>query len=84
MSGQTPKTYRQSKLGRYLFKIILIVFAALVILFFLALFGFRKYIAYTDTGKLYLDIPWLSDYMDGPPEYDELADQLTASRAENQ
>lgn len=77
MAGQMPPIYRKR---RWLLPLIRMLCLLLVLLFFLsvlALAGFRKYIAYTDSGKLYLDIPWLYGYMQGPPAEDPLADVLT-------
>lgn len=77
MAGQMPPIYRKR---RWLLPLIRLICFLLVLIFFLsvlALAGFRKYIAYTDSGKLYLDIPWLYGYMQGPPTEDPLADVLT-------
>lgn len=79
MSSSAPKIYKPNRGKKIIPKILLIIFVTLVILFFLSVFGFRKYIAYTETGKLYLDVPWLENYMAGPPAEDELAEQLTAT-----
>jgi hypothetical protein len=59
------------------------VLAVLLIICAAAFFGFRKYIAYTDTGKLYLDIPWLEGYLGGPPENDELAEYMAPVERES-
>lgn len=76
MAKNEPKIYHHSSTKGIIFKIVVIIIAAVLILALTAFFGFRKYIAYTDTGKLYLDIPWLYGYMDGKPETDELAPYL--------
>ena len=60
-----------------LIRIAVILLAVLVLLSLLFFFGLRKYIAYTETGRLYLDIPWLTGYMDGKPEDDPLSSELT-------
>ena len=73
MARNEPKIYHGSNVKSIITKIVAIILAAAVILTLTAFFGFRKFIAYTDTGKLYLDIPWLYGYMDGPPETDDLA-----------
>lgn len=77
MQNNAPKIYKHKNHGRKAIKITLYVICALIVLFIILFFSFKKYIAYTDTGKLYLDIPWLYGYMDGAPETDELADILT-------
>lgn len=76
MARNEPKIYHHSNVKGTVVKIIVIIIAAAVILALTAFFGFRKFIAYTDTGKLYLDIPWLYGYMDGPPAQDDLAPYL--------
>ena len=76
MAKNTPKVYHHSNVKGTIIKIVAIVIAAAFILALTAFFGFRKFAAYTDTGKLYLDIPWLYGYMDGPPEHDDLAPYL--------
>lgn len=76
MARNEPKIYHGSNAKSVITKIVAIVLAAVIILALTAFFGFRKFIAYTDTGKLYLDIPWLYGYMDGPPETDDLAPYL--------
>lgn len=73
MARNEPKIYHHSNVKGVVVRIIIIVIAAAFILALTAFFGFRKFIAYTDTGKLYLDIPWLYGYMDGPPATDDLA-----------
>ena len=77
MSPKTPKIYRRHRVWPVLFRVVLIVVGALLLLSILAFFGFRKYIAYTDTGKLYLDVPWLEGYLAGRPDEDPLASELT-------
>ena len=77
LQNNAPKIYKHKNHGRAAIKIAVCVICALIILSVAVFLNFKKYIAYTDTGKLYLDIPWLSGYMDGPPETDELADILT-------
>ncbi|MBQ8831617.1 MAG: hypothetical protein IJ017_08460 [Oscillospiraceae bacterium] len=76
MARNGPKIYKHSNAKSIILKVIAIVIAAVIILALTAFFGFRKFIAYTDTGKLYLDIPWLYGYMDGPPAEDDLAPYL--------
>ncbi len=77
MTDSAPKVYRKRRAGGVVLRIAVIVLAALLLLAVLLFFGLRKYIAYTDTGRLYLDIPWLAGYMDGRPEDDPLASELT-------
>ena len=76
MSSKTPKIYRRHRVWPVLLRVVLIVVGAFLLLSILAFFGFRKYIAYTDTGKLYLDVPWLDGYLAGRPEEDPLAPEL--------
>ena len=76
MAKNEPKIYRHSNIKTIIWRIIAIVIAAAIVLALTAFFGFRKFIAYTETGKLYLDIPWLYGYMSGPPVEDELAPYL--------
>ncbi len=76
MAKNEPKIYRHSNIKSIIWRIIAIVIAAAIVLALTAFFGFRKFIAYTETGKLYLDIPWLYGYMSGPPTEDELAPYL--------
>ena len=77
MSPKTPKIYRRHRVWPVLLRVVLIAVGALLLLCILAFFGFRKYIAYTDTGTLYLDVPWLEGYLAGRPEEDPLAPELT-------
>lgn len=70
-----PKLYKQRRFIKVALKILAIIVAAIVLICILIFFGFRKYIAYTPGGKLYLDIPWLEGYMteqtqDGVSEID--------------
>ena len=76
MAKNEPKIYRHSNIKTIIWRVIAIVIAAAIVLALTAFFGFRKFIAYTETGKLYLDIPWLYGYMSGPPAEDELAPYL--------
>ena len=76
MAKNEPKIYKHSNIKTIIGRVVAIFIAAVIILALTAFFGFRKFIAYTDTGKLYLDIPWLYGYMAGPPEEDELAPYL--------
>ena len=76
MAKNVPKIYRHSNIKTIIWRVIVIVIAAAIVLALTAFFGFRKFIAYTETGKLYLDIPWLYGYMSGPPAEDELAPYL--------
>lgn len=76
MARNAPKIYKHSNAKTIIFKVIAVIIAAAVILALTAFFGFRKFIAYTETGKLYLDIPWLYGYIDGPPAEDDLAPYL--------
>ena len=80
MAKNEPKIYKHSNIKSIISKIIVIVIAAAIILALTAFFGFRKFIAYTETGKLYLDIPWLYGYMPGPPEEDDLAEYLKPTK----
>ena len=59
MAKNEPKIYRHSNIKSIIRRVIAIVIAAAIVLALTAFFGFRKFIAYTETGKLYLDIPWL-------------------------
>ncbi len=77
LQNNAPKIYKHKSHRHIPLKIAVCVLCALIILSVIVFFSFKKYIAYTDTGKLYLDIPWLYGYMDGPPEQDELADIIT-------
>ena len=77
MAKNEPKIYHHSNAKGIAIRIVAIVIAAAFILALTAFFGFRKFIAYTDTGKLYLDIPWLYGYMDGPPKEDDLLPYLS-------
>lgn len=79
MAHNQPKIYRQKNVKRIILRILLCILIAIFIFAFIALLGFRKYISYSETGKLYLDIPWLYEYMDGEPETDDLAQYLTPS-----
>lgn len=76
MAKNEPQIYRKGSARRTVLRILLWVLAVFLLFCVLAFFGFRKYIAYTDTGKLYLDIPWLEGYVSGPPENDDLAEYL--------
>ena len=80
MAKNEPKIYKHSNIKSIISKIIVIVIAAAIILALTAFFGFRKFIAYTETGKLYLDIPWLYGYMPGPPEEDDLEEYLKPTK----
>ena len=82
MAKNQPRIYKHSNAKSIIIKVVVIFIAAVIILALTAFFGFRKFIAYTDTGKLYLDIPWLYGYMDGPPETDELAPLLAPVSSE--
>ena len=66
MSKHEPKIYRQGHAAKTALKILLGVLIALLFFAIAAFFGFRRYIAYTPRGELYLDIPWLYGYMDEP------------------
>lgn len=76
MAKNEPQIYRKGSARRAVLRILLWVLAVFLLLCITAFFGFRKYIAYTDTGKLYLDIPWLEGYVSGPPENDDLAEYM--------
>ena len=76
MAKNEPKIYKHSNVKSIIPRIVAIIIAAAIVLALTAFFGFRKFIAYTETGKLYLDIPWLYGYMAGPPAEDELAPYL--------
>ena len=76
MARNEPKIYKHSNIKSIILKVIVLIIVAAIILALTAFFGFRKFIAYTDTGKLYLDIPWLYGYMPGPPTEDDLAPYL--------
>lgn len=82
MAKNEPKVYHHSSVKGTVLKIAIISAAIVLILALTAFFGFRKYISYTDTGKLYLDIPWLYGYMDGVPETDDLAPYLEPVKIE--
>ena len=82
LAKNQPRIYKHSNAKSIIIKVVVIFIAAVIILALTAFFGFRKFIAYTDTGKLYLDIPWLYGYMDGPPETDELAPLLAPVSSE--
>ncbi len=77
MAKNEPQIYRKGSARRIALRVILWVLAVFLFLCITAFFGFRKYIAYTGTGKLYLDIPWLEGYVSGPPESDDLAEYLS-------
>ena len=77
MTDPSLKVYRKRRTAGVLIRAAVIILAALVLLSVLFFFGLRKYISYTDTGRLYLDIPWLAGYMDGKPEDDPLSSELT-------
>ena len=77
MAKNQPKIYRQKNPRRIILRVLLCLLIIVFVFAFIALLGFRKYIAYSETGKLYLDIPWLYGYMDGKPETDDLAQYLT-------
>ena len=77
MTEPAPKVYRKRRAGGVILRAAVIDLAALLLLAVLLFFGLRKYIAYSDTGRLYLDIPWLAGYMDGRPEDDPLSSELT-------
>ena len=81
MTDPSPKVYRKRRAAGVLLRAAVIVLAVLVLLAVLLFFGLRKYIAYTETGRLYLDIPWLAGYMDGKPEDDPLSSELTLTGA---
>ena len=66
MSKNEPKIYRQGKGLKIALKILLWTVIILAFFAIAAFFGFRRYIAYTPKGELYLDIPWLYGYMDEP------------------
>ena len=77
MTDPSPKVYRRRRPAGVFLRAAAIVLAVLVLLAVLFFFGLRKYIAYSETGRLYLDIPWLAGYMDGKPEDDPLSSELT-------
>lgn len=77
MARNAPKVYRSGNARRLVGKILISVLVVVLVFALIAFFGFRKFIAYTDTGKLYLNIPWLYGYMEGPPAVDDLAPYLT-------
>ena len=77
MTDPFPKVYRKRKAAGVILRAVTILLASLVLLAVMLFFGLRKYIAYTDTGRLYLDIPWMAGYMDGRPEDDPLSSELT-------
>lgn len=79
MSGNSLPIYRRRRWLGPLLRILCLLLGFLLLLSILFMAGFRKYITYTETGKLYLDIPWLYGYLDGPPEEDPLADCLTVT-----
>ena len=66
LSKHEPKIYRQGRALKITLKILLWVFIVLLLFAVAAFFGFRRYIAYTPRGELYLDIPWLYGYMNEP------------------
>lgn len=66
MSKHEPKIYRQGRAAKITLKILLWVFIVLLFFAIAAFFGFRRYIAYTPKGELYLDVPWLYGYMNEP------------------
>lgn len=80
MQNNSPKIYKHKHYGKIIAKISIYVIAAIIIIYLLFFFAFKKYIAYSDTGKLYLDIPWLSSYMDGEPENDDLSEIITTKK----
>ena len=80
MARNEPKIYKHSNIKSIILKVIVLIIVAAIILALTAFFGFRKFIAYTETGKLYLDIPWLYGYMPGPPEEDDLAEYLKPAK----
>ncbi|MBR6951072.1 MAG: hypothetical protein IKH56_05005 [Oscillospiraceae bacterium] len=77
MTDPTPKVYRKRRGPGIALRVLAAVVAGLMLLAVLVFFGLRRHIAYTDSGRLYLDIPWLYGYMNGPPEDDPLSSELT-------
>ena len=77
MTDTGPKVYRKNRAVGIILRVACIVIAILVLLAVLLFFGLRRYIAYSDTGRLYLDIPWLAEYMEGEPQDDPLSSELT-------
>ena len=77
MTDPALKVYRKRRTPGIVLRILVIVFAVFLLLAIMLFFGLRRYVAYTDSGRLYLDIPWLYGYMAGKPEDDPLSSELT-------
>lgn len=77
--SEAPKIYKQKRLSRTIIKVFGWIVCILLLLLIICLFSFRHYSCYTETGKLYLSIPWLSEYLPAVPTDDPLADELTAT-----
>ena len=84
MTDPDLKVYRKRKPVRFLLRFLGILLAVLVVLSVYLFFGLRRYVAYSDTGKLYLDIPWLAGYMAGEPADDPLSAELTITGGSGQ
>lgn len=70
MAGRAPRTFKNHRPIKAAVITLLVIAAAAAVFAAALFFGLQKNIAYTDEGRLYLDIPWLEEYMDHdiPPQ----------------
>ncbi|MDR2357021.1 MAG: hypothetical protein LBD92_02905 [Oscillospiraceae bacterium] len=61
MSRYVPNTYRNRRAARIALTVALSLVLACVIAAVALFFGLKKYVVYTQDGKLRLEIPWLED-----------------------
>lgn len=66
-SNKNYKTYNGRRPMRIIVKVLLIAIAALILLSVIIFFAFKSYIVYRD-DTLYLDVPWLEQEADIPPD----------------
>jgi hypothetical protein len=70
-----PNTYRNRRAARIAIAVALSLTLACIIAAVALFFGLKKYVVYTQDGKLRLEIPWLEDSADSAPAVN--ADALT-------
>lgn len=71
MRGTSPRTYNPRRPLKIAVTAFVCVLLAAVILFTALFFGLKKYIAYDESDRLYLNIPWLNEEMHGPDGQNE-------------
>ena len=65
MARYVPKTYNNRRMFRIIFRAVVAVSLAVLVLFIVLFFWLQSYIVYSPIdGTLRLEIPWLADYQE--------------------